>query len=71
NRHSFYLPLSLDCRGCELIKFYPDTITFEVSLSSGKVMLCQLEDNEWYDYDDNLGEEVTMTDFSSSIIKGK
>lgn len=34
-------------------------------------MSCQLEDNEWYDYDDNLGEEVTMTDFSSSIIKGK
>ncbi|AJQ33156.1 CPA_1a_G0006300.mRNA.1.CDS.1 [Saccharomyces cerevisiae] len=66
-----FIPLSLDCRGCELIKFYPDTITFEVSLSSGKVMSCQLEDNEWYDYDDNLGEEVTVTDFSSSIIKGK
>lgn len=66
-----FIPLSLDCRGCELVKFYPDNITFETSLSSGKVMACQLEDNEWYDYDDDSGEEVTMTEFSSSIIKGK
>ncbi|CAI4057490.1 hypothetical protein N7582_000873 [Saccharomyces uvarum] len=66
-----FVPLSLDCRGCELIRFYPDNLIFEISLSSGKMMSCQLEDNELYDYDDDSGEEVTMTEFSSSFVKGK
>ncbi|EJS44473.1 YCR090C [Saccharomyces arboricola H-6] len=66
-----FIPLNLDCRGCELIKFYPDNLSFQVSLNSGKEMVCQLEDNEWYDYDDDSGEEVTMTEFSSEFIKGK
>ncbi|CAI4056856.1 uncharacterized protein SKDI_03G1470 [Saccharomyces kudriavzevii IFO 1802] len=70
-KENSFLPLVFDCRGCELVKFYPDNITFKVLLNSGKVMACQLEDNEWYDYDDDSGEEVTMTEFSSDFIKGK
>lgn len=65
------LLLSLDCRGCEVTQFYPENLTFNVELSSGKTMSFQLEDGEWFDYDDDASEEVTVTDFRGTIIKGK
>ncbi|CAR28253.1 hypothetical protein ZYGR_0N07470 [Zygosaccharomyces rouxii] len=63
--------LSLDCRGCEVTGFYPDNLTFLAELSSGKTMEFQLEDGELYDYDDDSGEEVTVTEFKSEVVKGK
>lgn len=65
--------LQLDCRGCDLKQFYLDSIIFNVELSSGKVLECQFDkgENEWYDYDDDAGEEVTITDFCSEFVKGK
>lgn len=62
-----------DCRGCELVTFHPSSVIFIVKLLSGNTLECQLEEgeNEWYDYDDNDGEEVSITDFKFDIIKGK
>lgn len=63
--------LALDCRGCEVIEFRPDNLTFIAELISGSTMEFQLEDGEWYDYDDEAGEEVSVTEFKSEIVKGK
>ncbi|GCE98070.1 hypothetical protein ZYGM_004755 [Zygosaccharomyces mellis] len=63
--------LSLDCRGCEVLGFYPDNLTFLAELNSGKTMEFQLEDGELYDYDDDSGEEVTVTEFKSEFVQGK
>ncbi|QLL31125.1 hypothetical protein HG536_0A09420 [Torulaspora globosa] len=64
--------LSLDCRGCEVTQFHPENLNFNAELTSGKQMTFELEDGrEWYDYDDDSNEEVTVTDFRGTIIKGK
>ncbi|CCF60327.1 hypothetical protein KAFR_0J02630 [Kazachstania africana CBS 2517] len=66
--------LQLDCRGCELTKFYFDNnLTFVVELVSGNKLECQFDqgENEWYDYDDDAGEEVSITDFACEFFKGK
>ncbi|SCW00281.1 LAFE_0C00694g1_1 [Lachancea fermentati] len=65
--------LSLDCRGCEVISLDPSNLIFVVELLSGKTMECSFEDgeNEWYDYDEDLGEEVSVTDVIFDIEKGK
>lgn len=64
--------LELDCRGCEVTAFHPGNLTFIAELTSGKSMSFQLEDDsEWYDYDDDSGEEVTVTELRGTIIKGK
>lgn len=62
----------LDCRGCDISKFNPQNITFVVELQQGK-MECIIEEgeDEWYDYDDNQGEEVSITEIKFDIIKGK
>lgn len=65
------LLLSLDCRGCEVTKFHPENLTFAAELTSGSLMTFQLDDGEWYDYDDDANEEVSVTEFHGSIIKGK
>ncbi|CCD26593.1 uncharacterized protein NDAI_0I00240 [Naumovozyma dairenensis CBS 421] len=64
--------LQLDCRGCELTKFYPSSVMFQAELTSGNVMDCQFEngEDEWYDYDEDAGEEVSVSSFQSEIIKG-
>lgn len=64
--------LQLDCRGCEVVRFHPGNLTFNAELTSGKLMSFQLEDDaEWYDYDDDANEEVTVTDLQGTIFKGK
>lgn len=64
--------LQLDCRSCEVVRFHPDNLTFTAELVSGKKLSFQLEDGtEWYDYDDDANEEVTVTDFEGTIFKGK
>lgn len=64
--------LQLDCRGCEVVRFHPGNLTFNAKLTSGKLMSFQLEDEaEWYDYDDEANEEVTVTDLQGTIFKGK
>lgn len=64
--------LELDCRGCEIVRFHPGNLTFVAELTSGKTMSFELEDGtEWYDFDDDSNEEVTVTDFQGTIFKGK
>lgn len=64
--------LALDCRGCEALNLDFSNLTFEACLVSGKVMEATFEEeNEWYDYDDDAGEEVSITDLQFDIIKGK
>ena len=64
--------LALDCRGCEVVALDYSNLCFEVRLSSGNVMESLFEDeNEWYDYDDNAGEEVSIVDLAFKIVKGK
>lgn len=65
--------LEMDCRGCEINNLDVANITFVAELTSGKKMEFQFEggENEWYDYDDDAGEEVFIIDFDSQVIKGK
>ncbi|AMD22563.1 HHL207Cp [Eremothecium sinecaudum] len=65
--------LQMDCRGCEVTKFETADAVFQVELASGKSMECVFEDgeNEWYDYDDDAGEEVSVVDVKFITVKGK
>ncbi|QGN14449.1 UPF0587 protein YCR090C [Kluyveromyces marxianus] len=65
--------LELDCRGCEATKFEPADTTFVAELTSKKQMEFQFEDgeNEWYDYDEDAEEEVSVVDMTFEVIKGK
>ncbi|CCK72053.1 uncharacterized protein KNAG_0I02680 [Huiozyma naganishii CBS 8797] len=65
--------LQLDCRGCDLKVFHFDNLIFLVELASGKIMECQFEqgEDEWYDYDDDANEEVSITEFKYQFVKGK
>lgn len=68
--NEYYIPLQLDCRGCDIIHWEPSNLTFEVTLNTGTILGAQLEDNEWYDYDENSGEEVSVTNISHVFKKG-
>lgn len=65
--------LALDCRGCEVSKFEIADTVFVAELSSGKEMEFQFDEgeNEWYDYDDDCGEEVSVVDMCFEIVNGK
>lgn len=65
--------LSLDCRGCEVANLNPDNLVFIVELISGKKMECVFEDgeNEWYDYDEDTAEEVSVVDMKFDVVEGK
>ncbi|KAG5437310.1 hypothetical protein PCK2_001012, partial [Pneumocystis canis] len=60
--------ISFECRGCELIEFFPDgawsckgsqsnTLFHEINLSQG----------EWYDYDEKSQTEVSITNIKWEI----
>ncbi|AAS54253.2 AGL238Wp [Eremothecium gossypii ATCC 10895] len=65
--------LKMDCRGLEVTAYETADTVFVVELSSGSTMECTFEDGEreWFDYDDNAGEEVSIEEVSFQIIKGK
>ncbi|CUS23406.1 LAQU0S09e04038g1_1 [Lachancea quebecensis] len=64
--------LALDCRGCEVLNLDYSNLIFDARLASGKVMEATFdEENEWYDYDDDAGEEVSVTDLKFDIVKAK
>ncbi|CCC70053.1 hypothetical protein NCAS_0D04720 [Naumovozyma castellii] len=65
--------LEFDCRGCEITNFHQDSVTFLAELNSGKIMEFKFEkgENEWFDYDDDENEEVSVTEFYQEIVKGK
>ncbi|SCU77460.1 LAMI_0A01222g1_1 [Lachancea mirantina] len=67
------LLLALDCRGCEPTALDVSNLTFVIELTSGKTMECTLDDEdlEWYDYDEDAGEEVSVTEAKFGFIKAK
>lgn len=62
--------LELDCRGLEVKEFIPEgrwqCVGAETNTSFTEV---DLEDGEWYDYDEKAGSEVSVTDVSYDIAR--
>ncbi|APA08640.1 hypothetical protein sscle_04g034100 [Sclerotinia sclerotiorum 1980 UF-70] len=60
--------LEFDCRGLELVEFKPEGDWLAVGTESGtKFTAIDLNDGEWYDYDDKAGEEVSIKDLKWEI----
>lgn len=53
--------LVIDARGLEVKKFIPEG-KFTATGISGTKFYMELEDGEWYDYDDKISEEVSITE---------
>ncbi|CDK27175.1 unnamed protein product [Kuraishia capsulata CBS 1993] len=62
--------LDIDSRGLEIVKFIP-VGNFICSAVEGPTKFTEvdLSDNEWYDYDDNAGAEVSITDVKWDFVK--
>lgn len=62
--------LEIDARGCDFNEFKPEG-RFECRglNSTAKFDEVDLEDGEWYDYDDNGGEEVSVVDVKWEISR--
>lgn len=55
--------IELDCRGLEPIEFIADGEWLATGIDSGtKFSNIELEEGEWFDYDDKAGQEVSITD---------
>lgn len=77
------LMLKMDSRGLDVLEFVPDgkfqccggslDDDGEVSSAKGATEFAEvdLEDNEWYDYDDNKGNEVSITNIEWALKKIK
>lgn len=64
--------LKMDTRGVDVVEFVPDgKFVCKGAESSTKFQEVDLSENEWYDYDDNAGDEVSITDIEWSIKKIK
>lgn len=62
--------LEIDARGADFIEFIPEGRWMGKAANSTSVFdEIDLEDGEWYDYDDNKGEEVSVTDFKWEISR--
>lgn len=62
--------LDIDSRGIDFISFIPDgKFKCQGAESNTKFADVDLEDNEWYDYDDKAGDEVSITDIHWEITK--
>ncbi|KAI9731408.1 MAG: hypothetical protein M1834_005314 [Cirrosporium novae-zelandiae] len=55
--------LTFDYRGCEFTEFKPDGEWQATGLESGTAFSgIELNEGEWYDYDEKAGEEVSIKD---------
>lgn len=62
--------LSIDARGVDFVSFIPEGKFQCVGAESNtKFEEVDLEDLEWYDYDDNKGEEVSVTEVEFDIAR--
>lgn len=60
--------LEIDARGVEFVEFIPAGIfTVQGAETGTKFVDVELEDGEWYDYDDKAGAEVSITEVSWEI----
>ncbi|KAH3667072.1 hypothetical protein WICMUC_005419 [Wickerhamomyces mucosus] len=63
--------LSIEARGLDIVKFLPENGFF---ISKGAESITKFDDidlseGEFYDYDDNAGAEVSITDISWDIVR--
>ncbi|ODV82361.1 DUF866-domain-containing protein [Suhomyces tanzawaensis NRRL Y-17324] len=62
--------LEIDARGIDFVEFIPDGRFEAVGPESGtKFEEIDLEENEWYDFDEKAGEEVSITDVEWTISR--
>lgn len=62
--------LDVECRGMELVKFIPQgDFQCKGAESSTKFEEIDLTEGEFYDYDDNKGEEVSITEVEWEIAR--
>ncbi|KAH7320983.1 hypothetical protein B0I35DRAFT_428287 [Stachybotrys elegans] len=60
--------LEFDCRGLEFVEFKPEGDWLAEGLdSSTKFDSIDLQEGEWYDYDEKAGEEVSIKEMSWEI----
>lgn len=64
--------MSFDCRGLEPVE-WECRGGLVASTENGKSFEVQLEDGEWYDFDDDANESVSVTNVQSQFkkLKGK
>ncbi|KAK6202369.1 uncharacterized protein RJT21DRAFT_19213 [Scheffersomyces amazonensis] len=62
--------LEIDARGLDLVEFIPDGQFESVGAESGtKFTGFELDDGEWYDYDDKEGAEVSITEVKWDVAR--
>ncbi|KAI9056049.1 hypothetical protein LZ554_000980 [Drepanopeziza brunnea f. sp. 'monogermtubi'] len=60
--------IQFDTRGLEFVEFKPEGEWLATGLESGtKFAGIELDDGEWYEYDDKAGEEVSIKDLNWEI----
>ncbi|KAG4305087.1 hypothetical protein PORY_001257 [Pneumocystis oryctolagi] len=60
--------ISFECRGCEVVEFYPDgEWSCKGSESGTPFHGIHLNDGEWYDYDEKSQNEVSITNIKWEI----
>jgi len=60
--------LEFDCRGLEFVEFRPEGEWLATGLESGsKFTSVDLQEGEWFDYDEKAGEEVSIKDLKWEI----
>ncbi|KAI9790903.1 MAG: hypothetical protein M1816_004664 [Peltula sp. TS41687] len=60
--------IEFDCRGLEFTKFKPDGDWLAKGLESGTAFSgIDLQEGEWFDYDEKAGEEVSIKDLKWEI----
>jgi hypothetical protein len=60
--------LEFDCRGLEFTEFLPEGEWLAEGIESGsKFTGIELQDGDWFDYDEKTGEEVSIKDLKFEI----
>ncbi|CAN6620981.1 hypothetical protein TRVA0_008S01596 [Trichomonascus vanleenenianus] len=61
--------LEIDPRGIDFVEFIPVGMFKATGVESDTSFEFELEDGEWFDYDDKAGEEVSITDVKWEFVK--
>ncbi|KAI9744938.1 MAG: hypothetical protein M1818_001864 [Claussenomyces sp. TS43310] len=60
--------IEIDCRGLEFIDFKPEGEWLATGIDSGsQFTTVDLQEGEWFDYDEKVGEEVSIKDLKWEI----
>lgn len=62
---------TFECRGVELISFVPDGKFVASSTETDAIFVFELENNEWFDYDEDASAEVSLTNLIWTLSKSK